>query len=182
MKRFFRPLALGLALGLGGLMSESNAQAVINPTCSAPEYRQFDFWLGEWDVFDYSSGKKGALVGFNRIVRLYDGCVLQENWESSDGSSKGTSLNSYFNLDKKWHQTWVDNAGYLLALAGEFKDGTMTLEGSHPGRNAGVTVINRIAWNIIGNDPTQVRQFWQASRDGGKTWSVLFDGLYVRRK
>ena len=27
----------------------------------------------------------------------------------------------------------------------------------------------------------KVRQFWQSSRDGGKTWAVVFDGLYERK-
>jgi len=29
--------------------------------------------------------------------------------------------------------------------------------------------------------PRRVRQFIQQAKDGGKTWSVWFDGAYVRR-
>jgi hypothetical protein len=34
------------------------------------QHRQFDFWLGEWEVFDYSSGTKGEVIGKNTITLL----------------------------------------------------------------------------------------------------------------
>ncbi|MEP6678667.1 MAG: hypothetical protein ABJB78_05170 [Betaproteobacteria bacterium] len=58
------------------------------PGCTAAAHRQFDFWLGDWDVTD----AKGKTAGRNRIVSLHDGCVLQESWSGTGGFS-GTSLN-----------------------------------------------------------------------------------------
>jgi hypothetical protein len=176
MKNIVLLAMFSLALGTFPPSSSIAQQA----NCTAPEYRQFDFWLGTWDVFDYSSGSKGAMAGTNRVVALLNGCAIQENWVDT-GGNKGTSYNSYFNLDKKWHQTWVDDSGYRLEIAGGFENGKMTLEGSHPGQRAGVTITNRLTWSLIDNNPNQVRQFWQQSRDGGATWMVAFDGLYVRK-
>jgi hypothetical protein len=43
-----------------------------------------------------------------------------------------------------------------------------------------VTVLHRWTWTP--SDRDHVRQLYEASRDGGKTWKILFDGRYVRRK
>ena len=48
--------------------------------CSAPEARQFDFWLGEWDL---TWGKDGR--GKNVITSIYDGCVIQERFDGRPG-------------------------------------------------------------------------------------------------
>jgi len=67
--------------------------------CSGAEYRQFDFWIGDWEV-QLPDGKP---AGTNRISRILDGCVIQ------------------------------------------------------------------------------VHQLWESSRDGGESWTVVFDGRYLRR-
>src|SRR3982751_4856124 len=54
----------------------------------APPRRQFDFWLGDWDVRDAT----GKLVGRNRITRVQGGCALEEQW-SGNGGVTGSSLN-----------------------------------------------------------------------------------------
>lgn len=42
-----------------------------SPPCSSQEHRQFDFWLGEWDVT-----QKGKPAGTSRITAILGGCVL----------------------------------------------------------------------------------------------------------
>ena len=99
-----------------------NLQAQGNPPCSTPEFRQFDFWVGEWVVHD-STGKE---VGKNTITRVEGGCALTERWTSSSGTT-GRSLNYYSLADSSWHQVWVDNAGTVLELKGSGGEGMMTL-------------------------------------------------------
>jgi hypothetical protein len=169
--------ALGFLLGFAVpalLRASQNPSAAAPAPCTAPEYRQFDFWSGRWTVTN-PAGKK---AGTNVIERILGGCVLRENWTGADGST-GTSLNVYDAPARKWHQTWVDGAGGLLLLDGEFRDGKMVLEGTRPSRKGGV-VQNRITWQSIGGDPDRVRQLWEASTDGGKTWKTVFDGTYAR--
>jgi hypothetical protein len=60
--------------------------------CSALEYRQFDFWLGDWDAFDAG---QPALVARTRVDRTLDGCVLRENYQGSNGL-KGQSFSIRF--------------------------------------------------------------------------------------
>jgi hypothetical protein len=40
-------------------------------------------------------------------------------------------------------------------------------------------VAHRIVWTALDSD--QVRQLWETSSDGGKTWTVAFYGLYTRQ-
>ncbi|MEP6739776.1 MAG: hypothetical protein ABJA61_05325 [Caldimonas sp.] len=146
------------------------------PPCMAPEYRQFDFWVGEWDVY-LPNGQK---AGENRIEPIAGGCALLENWAGKGGFS-GKSLNIYDSGDQRWHQTWVDNSGTLLMISGSFVAGRMVLGSEAPNRGgAGGTTRQQISWTP--GDDGSVRQLWESSTDSGKTWTVLFDGKYVKRK
>jgi hypothetical protein len=140
--------------------------------CAQPEDRQFDFWLGAWNVTDPA----GKPQGTNRITSELGGCVLQEHWSGTDGS-RGTSFNHYDRARKVWHQTWVDNGGGILQLDGGRRNGSMVLAGDRRARN-GKTVTDRITFTP--RPDGSVRQWWQASRDGGATWSTVFDGIYRR--
>ena len=144
------------------------------PPCSAPEHRQFDFWLGDWEV----RTKDGKLAGTNRITKTLGGCVLEENWTGAAGS-QGRSFNIYSPADQRWHQTWVDANGLLLKISGTFTDGVMTLSGER-GSQTGTTLLDRIRWKLLPDG--RVQQHWTVSKDGGKTWSDLFLGFYSRKK
>lgn len=143
--------------------------------CTAAEHRQFDFWVGDWDV--HVNGKP---AGRNRIERLLDGCALMEHWEGA-GGSRGVSLNMYSPADGLWHQTWVDGQGGRLALSGTWDEqtSTMTLSGTTPPRSGGPPVRQQIAWTR--RPDGSVRQHWRFSTDGGQTWTDAFDGIYTKR-
>ena len=144
-----------------------------NP-CDAPEFRHFDFWLGDWDV---KSADGSRTLGRNVIEPLAGNCGVHENWTGAGGGT-GRSLNTYVRADGKWHQVWVGMGGGILHLIGELKDGAMVLEGESPGPN-NTTVRNRVTWSKLPD--RRVRQHWQTSADAGRTWSTSFDGYYTRR-
>lgn len=139
------------------------------PSCDSEKHRQFDFWVGEWNVTT-----NGQPAGHNRITLVYGDCALREDW-SSVTPYRGGSFNIYDRANDKWHQTWVDSAGTLLELDGGMVDGKMVLTGQRPGPDGSMT-INRITWTP--NDDGSVRQLWETSTDG-ETWTAAFDGLYV---
>src|SRR5215475_11770659 len=85
--------------------------AAASPGCTAAEYRQFDFWLGEWTV----RKPDGSVAGQNRITREHGGCVVHEHY-TTDRGYDGESLNIYDGKRNVWHQTWVDTDGTLLQL------------------------------------------------------------------
>jgi hypothetical protein len=136
--------------------------------CADPARRQFDFWLGEWQVHDPT----GREVGHSRITPLFDGCAVREEWRGV-GGVQGTSLNTYSVANGRWHQTWVDSSGDLLLLDGGLVEGAMVLEGTSGGAR------QRITWSVEGDDGTAVRQLWETSTDGS-AWTTAFDGRYSR--
>jgi hypothetical protein len=139
--------------------------------CTAPEHRQFDFWIGDWVVTD-PSGK--TTLGHNRIEPILNGCALQETWTGARGVT-GRSLNIYDAASKRWHQTWVDSGGTLAVFEGGLEGSAMVLRGKTAKGG-----VSRIRWDPQG--PDRLRQVWESSEDGGKTWKTEFDGLYTRRK
>ncbi|MBY0563545.1 MAG: hypothetical protein K2P58_05085 [Hyphomonadaceae bacterium] len=79
--------------------------------CTASEHRQFDFWLGEWDVSP-SSAASGATIAESSVTLADQGCVIIEHWRPF-GGAHGHSLNMYDPATQAWHQTWM--AGRLCA-------------------------------------------------------------------
>lgn len=170
-------VAIVVAMGPGAVKAQSPSPSpspFVSP-CLAPEYRQFDFWVGDWDVLDPA----GNVVGTNNITREYDGCVVQEHWEARGPQKQvGSSFNTYNPATRQWHQTWVDSTGGFLLLGGGFADGRMVLSGDMTNKRG--RLRHRIAWTPQSDG--RVRQFWETSADNGKTWKPAFDGLYVRAR
>jgi hypothetical protein len=135
--------------------------------------RDFDFWIGEWDVF----GPQGRRVGTNSIAPLFGGSAISERWRGN-GGVEGRSLNAYDAHTGRWHQTWVDSTGGLLLLDGGLVDGSMVLRGTAPPDGGGAPERQRITWTP---EPDGVRQHWESSADDGATWATAFDGHYRRR-
>ena len=124
-----------------------------------------------WDVY----GPNGQRAGHNVIGATEGECAIVESWTSAGGNT-GTSLNFYDRSDHKWRQSWMERGGEALLLSGEFADGHMRLQGDSRADSGGA--INRITWTPA-PDGT-VKQYWDTSTDGGKTWKVVFDGTYVK--
>jgi hypothetical protein len=141
------------------------------PACSSEKHRQFDFWVGEWNVT-----QNGEPAGHNLIKLVHGDCALNENWTSAAGNFSGASFNIYDQANDKWHQTWVDTTGTLLELDGGLVDGKMVLSGERPGAD-GAPVTNRITFTP--NEDGSVLQTWDVSSDG-ESWNTVFNGLYVR--
>ena len=139
--------------------------------CSATEYRQFDFWLGEWEVTN-----NGQVSGKNKITVILNGCVLLEEWQGQSGYT-GKSFNRYDATTGKWQQHWVDSQGAELRLEGGIVDGKMVLSGEALQNDE--KIINRITWTP--NEDGSVRQHWESSKDDGESWTTLFDGLYEKK-
>ncbi|MDH5315289.1 MAG: hypothetical protein OEW44_02310 [Gemmatimonadota bacterium] len=161
-----------LSLLTGGTVAPVALPAQQRPRCDSPEHRQFDFWIGEWTVT--AAGKP---AGHNLITLEEDGCVLHEHWTGAGGGT-GQSFNFYDRQDGQWHQLWIDNAGQVLRLAGQYEQDEMRLAGESRGRD-GVLIENRLTFSR--NPDGSVRQLWVSRRPGQPEWTVVFDGLYVRR-
>ena len=176
----------GAPAGLRAMVNQSQAFAPMHEQprfkevlekmkpCNTPEYKQFDFWVGSWDV----QSPQGQSLGRDDITRENDGCILQERWESRR-VEKGTSFNFYDSRDKMWHQIYFDNSGNMGAyppMAGGVKDGRMVFL-----TDATQSPLYRWTFYPLDAPGTKVRQWAESSNDGGKSWTTIWDAVFVKQ-
>lgn len=140
--------------------------------CSDPEFRQLDFWVGDWDL------KWDGGAGRNVVTSDLGGCVVTENFDGTPSSPlKGTSVSIYNKRSGLWQQTWVDNQGSYLDFTGGFRDSKMVLQ-----REAAIKdkkVLQRMVFYDIEKDT--LKWNWERSADDGTTWKVMWKIEYTRR-
>jgi tetratricopeptide (TPR) repeat protein len=142
------------------------------------ENRQFDFWVGDWEV---STTPAGSAAGISHIERAIGDCVIWENWTSLGNTGySGKSYNIYNADFKRWEQFWVDNLGGVIHFYGGLKDGVMDFVTDDLPQPDGTKLKRHLQFFSLG--PDRVRQFSQGSADGGKTWAVEYDLTYNRKK
>ena len=145
------------------------------PGCNTPMHRQFDFWVGEWNVTDSARTK---VMGRNSVTSEDSGCTIHEHWVAGGSvPNTGQSLNAYDASTRQWGQDWVGSGGDVLHLRGGLRNGAMVLEGEGTSPE-GRPLTQRVTWAL--KPDGRVRQFWETSADGGRTWTVAFDGWYAR--
>lgn len=156
------------AVGGGAGTAPADAQSA---QCGGPDYRAFDFWLGEWEVRD-----AGKPVATSRIERTADGCAIFEHYRQADGYH-GRSMNFYDAFLKEWRQSWVDGVGSVGEFRGTFSGGAMRFTGETH-RSDGRRIFRRMTLSI--EPGGRVRQLSFASDDGA-VWRPHYDLEYVRR-
>lgn len=154
------------------------SQTPVSAPCSAnPVYRQFDFWLGEWEAFNV----KGTKAGDSKIERLLDSCIILENWTATQAGYKGKSYNTFNAATGKWQQYWVDNKGGVTEyFDGHYEDNKMILQTANEKQPDGSFKIQKMTFHNLSAD--KVRQHGESSIDAGKTWKTDFDLEYRRKK
>lgn len=150
--------------------------------CSSPEFRQFDFWLGQWELTwpaEQTGGQAGDTAhGTNRIERLFGDCAISETFATADGTFRGRSLSVFDRREGTWRQTWVDSTGGYLSLTGGYNGDTMELLTEEVERDDRL-VVQRMVFSDIG--PDSLNWAWQNSVDGGATWKDAWTITYQRR-
>lgn len=166
-------LAFWLVAALAGTAPTMAHAKATAPSCKLAEHRQFDFWVGRWDV--YPTGKD-KLVARSLIENLYGGCVIRENWMPLSGT-EGGSLNTYDPEDGRWHQVRMDAANGRVSFDGGYAAGKMVLTGSWRGaQQPGQEGLVRMTYSRL--DGGAVRQSGEISTDKGASWKPFFDFTY----
>jgi hypothetical protein len=156
----------------------NKAYATAFPCTADPKAREFDFWVGEWDV--YQTGTH-FLVGQSVIQIASGGCMILENWTAVGVPHNGKSMNFVDQTSKKWEQIWVGSGGIgaNFFINGEYRDSAMRFEFEQPNQQ-GNKLKGR--FTFFNQGPNQVRQLNETSPDGGKTWNTVYDFTYKRKK
>ncbi|SRR5258706_3615193 len=148
------------------------------PCKSITGARLFDFWIGKWDV--YNNLFPHNRVGTSIIQNVSGECTILENWQSYNNPFSGKSQNWYDTATKKWTQLWIGSGGgHQYFTDGEYKDGAMRFKFQQPDANGIMQPGNFIFYNL---GPGKVRQYNEVSNDGGKTFQVVYDFNYIRKK
>lgn len=144
---------------------------------TAPE-KQLDFWIGDWDCTGIMKSAKGdtKTVATNHIHRVLNGKVIEENFKMS--GLNGLSHSVYVPAAKLWKQTWVDDQGSYIALSGGQEGDKFiltTLENPNRPATRSRMVFSNITKESFSWD-------WEATVDGGKTWTLSWHLDYRRKK
>lgn len=168
-------LSLLLVLAPGSLAAQGQGPPPTPCIDGDAVHREFDFWIGSWDVY-----QNGRRIGGNVVEPILEGCTLLENWTSATGST-GKSFNwvdrSSFR-EPRWRQLWIDQQGNTLDYTrGRLEDGAMRFEG-HTFDAQGDSIPQRLVF--IDQAPDTVIQIFSQSNDGGDSWTETWRGIYVR--
>ncbi len=173
-------MCLSLVFGCGSVLADSSR-------CDAPEARQFDFWIGEWDVSNrqanpaapsnstlYATGSAEL-----RVYPVADGCGLVEHWEGNLGWGRvlGFSLRAYDPRTDSWSilLNWpAPNSGTPATFStfeGGFRHGRGEFFNSIVGADGNVTK-SRFTFSDISSN----RYRWDgaSSTDDGLTWKTTW--------
>jgi tetratricopeptide (TPR) repeat protein len=144
----------------------------VYPCLYSKQAKEFDFWVGEWDV----KSATGQSAGKSKIEKMLGDCVIFENWTSAlPFIYSGKSINLYNSITKKWMQTWVDDKGGVLEfINGEYKDNQMVFV-TLPDTARQITRLTFFNLN-----PNLVRQVFEVTKDDGATWKTTTDLFYNR--
>ena len=162
-----------VAWNANSLHGQSSGGSTSPVPCTSAENRQFDFWVGRWDVYPKKSPQKK--IAQSLVEKLYSGCAIRENWMPIAAGGDGGSLNSYRPENDVWRQTWADSSGAWVEFTGKWNGTAMVLDGiwPQPGHPKQRTRMTYTALPGGG-----VEQLGESSNDDGKSWQASFDLIY----
>ena len=158
------------------------APVLVAGACETPQHHQFDFWLGDWQVFDASSDK---LVAFDRVEKHSEGCIVEQNMifvtdmYRRPGASyrlSGMSVNRYDG--EAWLELWADNQWGAIAMRGSpDAKSAMVLETITPSRNRDLKIV----WENRADGTVRILQY-VATPAGSGRWKKYGDLVYRRNR
>ena len=151
---------------------------IVYPCSKEPRNHDFDFWIGDWNC--YRTGTQ-VLSGYSHVESMAGGCAILENYTSVQAYT-GKSFNFYDTVKGKWEQDWIGSGGpgdRQRYYNGEFKNGAMHFIYESISATGDKTKGNFIFYFITKDS---VRQYQDVTDDTGKTSSVTYDLMYLRKK
>lgn len=146
-------------------------------TCDGPSFHKFDFWVGDWRVFDATSHR---LVAFDHVVKRAAGCILVErldfltNMYRRPGAPRRLAGISISRFDgERWLQMWADNQwGAIVMHAKPDGAGKLVFDSVIPSRDRDV----RLVYEKRPGGDVRIRQY--VAPAGSGAWSEYGDLIY----
>jgi len=159
--------------------SEPAQGATASPCIADSSYQRLAFWIGDWDVFDST----GAQYATQRVSAVIDACAITAEW-TSGGGNKGLGLSAFDMKSRQWKQVYVSNqVPFRSGVTVRTSDPSYTGPGirfvSLPDAAAANPAQSRVT--IMPLAGHRAMQEFEESRDGGKTWKVVFKGEHRPR-
>lgn len=139
-------VALGLSVVAAAGERAPLEQTAAPARCDTPQHHQFDFWVGDWQVFDAETNQ---LVAFDRVEKHTEGCIIQQNLTFLTDLYRrpgvkyrlaGIGVNRFDG--EAWLQMWADNQWGAIVLRGSLDtNGSMVLVTVIPSRNRDVKLV-----------------------------------------
>ena len=168
MLRFVLAAVCGLATGPNTVAQNADTP----PPCNEEEFRQFDFWLGTWEV----TTPDGTVAGTNQITNEENGCLILETWNSATGGT-GQSYNYYNPVSEKWRQVWV-SSGFIIDY-----EGGLTASGSMKLAGTITYTASKLETDFTGewtpNEDGTVTQHFEQYDAEQNEWRAWFTGIYT---
>ena len=100
LDRFSRLCLLFALAGFAPLPVSAATAGPIAPACVSHHHREFDYFVGNYTVFDPS----GKQIGTDEVSLAMDGCALLERWHGR--TIQGVGYSGYDDTRKQWVQTF----------------------------------------------------------------------------
>jgi hypothetical protein len=145
--------------------------------CDTPQHHQFDFWVGDWQVFD---ARTNQLVAFDRVEKHSQGCIVQQNLTMVTDLYRrpgvgyrmtGIGVNRFDG--ESWLELWADNQWGAIVLRGMPAAGkAMVLTTIIPSRNRDL----RLEWEKRPDGSVRALQY--VAPAGSGKWELYGDLIY----
>ncbi len=167
-------IAMLTVVGVSSTLAQPREQ--VGEAWKGERDREFDFWVGEWDVnlrtIQEDLTWKDSIRSKAKIFRILDGKAILELWdEQRDGAAiRGFSLRHYDRESESWvlYLNWPGhNRSGISSLTGSFRHGRGEFFSTNENPD-GTSSIERYTFCDV--TPTSLRWDDAYSKDGGKTW------------
>ena len=145
-------------------------------SCSAQDevFKQQDYVLGHWDIFN--AGRKSAEA---QVVKDLSGCAIRVTWTpTADSGARGLGIFAYSRVLRRWTYFWVTDRGQTSYSVGEFRhvgDMQYLVHGQVP------AAVERIStWSLTLHPDGTIQELSARSDKGGVR--VQFDLLWRKHQ
>ncbi len=169
-----------IALAASAASGSTRHHETAPPSCATDSnYQRLAFWVGDWDVVDST----GAHYATQNVRAVLDACAITAEW-TGRGGNKGLNVSAFDGRTGDWRQVYMSNqipapSGVSLRRS----DPSYTGPGIRfiPLLDAPAGELARSRVTIMPMSGHRAMQLFEDSKDGGKSWYVIFKAEHRQR-